>query len=265
MKRWFLKGVLAGSVGTAVVLGAAAAFAATVGDPFKLGQSNTINATSSLYGSTAKDQLDVANTGTGSTARALGVLGRSTSAPAAAVANTNGGPALGMIVNAGKAPFTVNSATKVANLNADQLDGIDGGNVVQGTGLRDLANRFVLDTTFSPQTLLTLPNLGHFNATCTPTGAEIAWINDTSFFIDLWNDYNYPAASSTGYNASWTATSTPIQVVYAAQASQTGTTVGLGTGGQPGARRIALVHLFASQISLGAQCSFQAVATTWHT
>ena len=106
MQRWFLKGVLAGSVGTALVLGAAAAVAATVGDPFKLGQANTINATSSLYGATAHDQLDVLNLATGATAKALGLLGE---APDGArtlnVANTGGGPAFGLTVNA-VAPFT---------------------------------------------------------------------------------------------------------------------------------------------------------------
>lgn len=43
--------------------------------------------------------------------------------------NTNataGATALGLNVATGHAPFTVNSATKVTNLNADKLDGIDG-------------------------------------------------------------------------------------------------------------------------------------------
>jgi hypothetical protein len=39
--------------------------------------------------------------------------------------NTGGGPAGAFVVNAGVSPFTVNSTGKVANLNADQLDGLD--------------------------------------------------------------------------------------------------------------------------------------------
>jgi hypothetical protein len=39
--------------------------------------------------------------------------------------NTGGGPAGSFVVNAGVSPFTVNSAGKVANLNADRLDGLD--------------------------------------------------------------------------------------------------------------------------------------------
>src|SRR5262245_30621937 len=39
--------------------------------------------------------------------------------------NTGGGPAGAFVVNAGVAPFTVNSQTKVGSLNADQLDGLD--------------------------------------------------------------------------------------------------------------------------------------------
>jgi hypothetical protein len=36
-----------------------------------------------------------------------------------------GSTALGLTVGAGRTPFTVNSSTKVANLNADKLDGLD--------------------------------------------------------------------------------------------------------------------------------------------
>jgi hypothetical protein len=47
---------------------------------------------------------------------------------------TAGATALGLNVATGHPPFTVNSAQKVNNLNADQLDGLDSGNFVQGSG-----------------------------------------------------------------------------------------------------------------------------------
>jgi hypothetical protein len=56
-----------------------------------------------------------------------GVFAQSGGAAAAALAarNTGGGPAASFSVNAGIAPFKVSSQTKVAGLNADQLDGVD--------------------------------------------------------------------------------------------------------------------------------------------
>src|SRR5215218_7767707 len=43
--------------------------------------------------------------------------------PALALRNTGGKPAASFTVKSGVAPFTVNSAAKVARLNADTLDG----------------------------------------------------------------------------------------------------------------------------------------------
>lgn len=264
MRRWFLKGVLAGSVGTAAVLATAVAVAATVGDPFKLGQPNAINATSSLYGATAHDQLDVANVGTGSNARALGVLGRSPSAPASAIANTNGGPALGLSVNAGKAPFTVNSASKVANLNSDRLDGLDSSNFVQGNAARVLTNRIVMDANASQQTLLTIPGLGFLAVDCYGSGARVIWMNDTGGTIDTWRDFSAdPSATVPSYYTAAVDTGTDVIAAYSFPSSQTGTTIGVGAGSQPGARRVAVAHVFAQQSANFAPCSFEALVNVW--
>jgi hypothetical protein len=70
-----------------------------VGGVFNLGQTNTVSQKSTLTGATSDVQLLVQNTGTGT--------------------------ALNLVVAGGAAPFKVNSATKVASLNADQLDGLD--------------------------------------------------------------------------------------------------------------------------------------------
>jgi hypothetical protein len=48
-----------------------------------------------------------------------------TTGPALSVTNTGGKPAAKFTANSGIAPFQVNSATKVTNLNADKLDGQD--------------------------------------------------------------------------------------------------------------------------------------------
>ena len=133
-------GIVGGIVAGAVILAGSAVAGSGIGGVFNLGQSNTVNHESLLAGSTAGTQLDVANVNTGSTAKALGLLGKSATAPTASVANTGGGPALGLLVNSGKTPFTVSSSTKVANLNADQLDGLDQSSFLRTTGKAADAN-----------------------------------------------------------------------------------------------------------------------------
>jgi hypothetical protein len=96
-----------------IVLGGMS-YAATGGN-FILGQSNSASSTTSLTRTGA-------NTGKG-----LQVTNNSTTAGAAA---------LGLNVASGHAPFTVNSGTKVANLNADKLDGLDSTSFVPGSKLR---------------------------------------------------------------------------------------------------------------------------------
>jgi hypothetical protein len=85
-----------------IVLGGVS-YAATGGN-FLLGKANTASTQTSLTASPsfAGKALQLTNTSTGA-----------------------GATALGLNVASGHAPFTVNSGTKVANLNADKLDGID--------------------------------------------------------------------------------------------------------------------------------------------
>jgi hypothetical protein len=87
----------------ALVLGVATtALASIPGDPFRLGQTNGIDAMSTLVGNVAGTMLRVDNNSTGA-----------------------GATALDLRVEPGKAPMKVNSATKVALLNADKVDGKD--------------------------------------------------------------------------------------------------------------------------------------------
>jgi hypothetical protein len=69
-----------------------------IGAIFNLGRTNTVNRATALTGTTASRMLTITNRGTG--------------------------PALGLVTRAGVAPMTVSSTAKVANLNADLLDGL---------------------------------------------------------------------------------------------------------------------------------------------
>lgn len=84
----------------AVVLGAATvALAAAPGDPFRLGKGNVINQVTKLVGKANSPRLVIDNNGNG--------------------------VALSLQVKPGKPPMQVNSARKVARLNADRLDNLD--------------------------------------------------------------------------------------------------------------------------------------------
>jgi hypothetical protein len=95
-------------VGLAVILALTVGLASTalagtgVGARFQLGQTNTVNAVTKLVGSVAGPSLQIDNNSTNAAATALDLQ-----------------------VEAGKAPMKVNSGTKVTNLNADEVDGVD--------------------------------------------------------------------------------------------------------------------------------------------
>jgi hypothetical protein len=158
MNRSFLKGAAVGFVCAALGGGAVAFAGSGVGAVLNLGQSNSVDAQTRLSGSTVgAAQLQVSNSNAGagsigvrgtntSTASAVlgdntgagagvygtstngfGVLAQSASATSAALKaqNSGGGTAGSFVVNSGVAPFKVSSSTKVASLNADQLDGLD--------------------------------------------------------------------------------------------------------------------------------------------
>jgi Chaperone of endosialidase len=110
---------LLGAGAAALITTTVAVAGSGVGGVFNLGQTNTVNARSTLTGSTAGSQLMVSNTSTDEAATALN-----------------------LVVSPGQSPFKVNSPVKVANLNADRLDGIDstsfwklGGNALGSPGV----------------------------------------------------------------------------------------------------------------------------------
>src|SRR5262249_59219092 len=108
----FIRGVVLGAVTSTLVLVVASAISGTVvGAVFNLGETNSVDATSMLQGSSAGPMLQITNTS----------------------ADT-GATSLGLNVTPGEPPFTVNSDAKVTGLNADALDGLDSSDFVQGGG-----------------------------------------------------------------------------------------------------------------------------------
>jgi hypothetical protein len=157
--RQFLKGAMAGGVGAAVVMVATAAVAGTgIGGVFNLGKSNTVNAMTSLTGSTSGAQLGITNSGAG--------------------------PALSLSVASGKPPLKVNSSAKVGNLNASLLYGLPSNEFVQGGGQ---VRGFFLHLTpdVFDQELLVIPGFGKLRANCEGSEAFLDYLNG-SHDIDVW-------------------------------------------------------------------------------
>jgi hypothetical protein len=135
----FGKGVTAGAAGVAVLLAiTAAGNSVGAGAAFILGRANKINATSTLTGKTRRPMLNVINSGRGT--------------------------ALSLHVSSGHPPFSVNSATKIANLNASLLGGTGPAGFVHGGGRVVTAE--VELTVGQKATLLDLPGYGRFTVTC---------------------------------------------------------------------------------------------------
>ncbi len=99
---WIASAVFGLALVVALVLGAgSAALAAVPGDPFLLGRLNAIDSRTTLAGEKPASPLLRVDNGSGA----------------------EGSSALDLRVELGRAPMTVNSPTRVENLNADLLDG----------------------------------------------------------------------------------------------------------------------------------------------
>src|SRR6266508_3600802 len=188
-----VKSLLAGAIGAALVVGASAAFAGSgVGGIFNLGEPNTVDGSTGLSGNTPGNQLYVANASpTNGAVRAdavggIGVYGRSqtgrgvygyhsgagaiagvqgdTSGTGAGVLgrSTGGGPGLQAIVNSGVAPLAVNSPTKVPNLNADRLDGLEANGLARAARMTNQGFLTLTETSqvYGPAVSITAPQAG---------------------------------------------------------------------------------------------------------
>jgi len=143
MKPTFWKGIVLGSVVSMTMLVATAAFAGTgIGTVFNLGATNRVNARSVLAGSVDGAQLDVENASTGANARGINIH-----------------------TAANKPPLAVNSATQVANLNANYLQGKPATAFVQGNGSVHGAQLVVPAPTTNAH-LITVGTLGTLAAYC---------------------------------------------------------------------------------------------------
>ena len=165
MKPTFFKGVVLGAVIAAVVSAGAVGFGAVT--PFNLNTTaNTVNAPTAASGSIAGNQLTLTDNGT------------SAGAPLALTNNSTatGSTALKLNVKSGKAPFTVNSGTKVTNLNADRVDGIDSSGLIQGKGrtytLAVAITRRITESTYTPSPAVA-PGLFNVAFTCPATNSNL--------------------------------------------------------------------------------------------
>jgi len=150
----------------AVVFGVASMAFAGNGDPWRLGRGNVATAITALGGTS-------------------GVNG-----PMVRLTNNNGGTddtALDLKVQSGEAPMTVNSTAKVANLNSDQLDGVDSTGFIQGKGniyhsrVSQPLNNFLAQ-------ILDVPGFGDLIADCrtSPDGYFLSWRNWSNPTHDVW-------------------------------------------------------------------------------
>ena len=151
MKPTFFKGVALGAAVSIFVLLAASALAGTgIGAVFNLGQTNTVNATSTLTGATANPELQVTNTGagggvtataggssvgvTGNGTGGIGVLGTGTSGTGVVGTATTGTGLRGLSVGGRGVQGNNNGATR--SVNGDQPG-------VFGTAFADDGGQFV--------------------------------------------------------------------------------------------------------------------------
>jgi hypothetical protein len=227
MKGSFKTALIAAVVSAFVAAGAAVATIQT----FMLGTTNTVDAASAVTagasGLNAK-MLQLTNNSIGSSATALGLTTPSS-----------------------RPPMIVNSQARVANL----LDGKDSAGFVQGRGTA-LANRLVFVPT-NEKTLLTIPGLGYLAADCFPNTTQVYWTNDTGGNVDVWQD-----VEGIGFTADVFPPGLSTIVVSRAN-NQPGTTLALGVGNDPNARRTAVLHVFGLQSGDGAPCGFQVQGTLW--
>ncbi len=137
--RWFIMGVLV----TLAVISVSSALAGTgVGAVFNLGQKNRVDKQSKLVGNVP-----------------LGALLR--------INNGGGGPAIDLRAVQGIAPMLVNSPTRVDNLNADFLDGLDSMHFLRSDGKATDSDKldsldstaFVRTATYKSETVLTIGTL----------------------------------------------------------------------------------------------------------
>jgi hypothetical protein len=135
------------------------------------------------------------------------------------------------------------------------------GTFVAGRG-QLLSNRLVF-TPSQVKTLLDIPGLGRLEADCSQTAAILVWINTTGGPVDVWTDFVSPGRSRgtvAGAGGNYAVVeSSPSNPGGASMSS----TLSLGTGADPGPRKVATIHVSAFQEVNNNPCGFQAQGTLW--
>ena len=190
--------------GVLVLLTAATAVAGTgVGARFDLGETNRVNETSVLTGADAAPMLTVRNT-----------------------SKDAGATALNLAVEDGKPPLKTNSGTRVANLNADAVDGYDANDMTRvalhGTEDGESALTFGAQASFS----ITAPKDGFVLLTGQLTGGTFSE-NCAPCFVhlrlrDVSNNQTSPfAAATVGTGAAaYSYTTLPVTYVFPVAAGE---------------------------------------------
>ena len=160
MRTDLFKGVVIGAIVATVVSTAAAAVAGTgIGAVFNLGQTNAVNAESTLQGNATGANLQIVQKGSGS--------------------------ALALVVPKNKPPMTVSSgAGKVRNLDADRLDGLDATAFAAGGG-RFFTGHIAFAQGDSPANVVSVPRLGMLTASWNGSDVSFSLLNSTGTTADM--------------------------------------------------------------------------------
>jgi hypothetical protein len=140
------------------------------------------------------------------------------------------------------------------NINANKLDGLDSSGLVQGRG-KVLASRFIMAGDAPDRTMFEIPGLGRLSASCGFAGA-VLFDNTTSGAVDFWID-------GPGDPSHKVIPSLRGSEVASIERGPEASTVALGFGDDPGARRTATVHAFVAQAGADQPCTVQAQAMLW--
>jgi hypothetical protein len=235
-----MKSVIIGVVAAVAAMAiTGAASGSGVGAVFNLGKANSVNATSSLTGSTKHPMLSVTNSGAGA--------------------------ALSLQVRPGKAPLSVNSSGQVPKLNASLLGGLAASQFVLGSG-QSRSFGFVLDhTSVTQRTLLRVPGFGTLGALCSPDEggtADVTFTTGSHAMDEFRTDLRPTAPIGVGNTALAPNTSTQIVGVIAFTIASAWDRVILRY--TTGSSNSLTTHMAALDIMLdvNSTCDFDATAVT---